>query len=411
MMSLIRYSFDHVPHYAQLWRSIGLRAKDFNHLDDLSVLPYTTKQDVFEHYARMISDVYSEKSLVRTMTGGSTGMPLPRFFTTEELRQHYAIFWDRMRQGVALGDRYATFQGREIAPKTQKAPPYWRENRAANQRLYSMRHLSPEKLEHYAESLVDEPFVYYQGYASIMTVVAEFMYENSVKLSHPPKAVFSTSEQLTKGARSLLEGAWQTKVWDEYCQSECCALIRQCEHGNHHVQLDYGIVEFETVGREGPFLLAEMICTGFIPRAAPLIRYKVGDRVLLDVDAKCPCGAPGPVIKAIRGRTADYILTPDGRKYPHISLIVDLLRNVRGTQVIHERSDAILVNILPGRNYTKEDETHIVNCFRERIGGDIEVIVREVDQLERAPNGKVLSIINRLLNRSHPSGISEDAKG
>jgi phenylacetate-CoA ligase len=393
---LIRHCFESVPFYANSWEKRGLSPADFSTLDDLKKFPKTTKEDLFECGEEIISRTVNRKKLVKWMTGGSTGMPLPCFYTPGEIRQHFAIFWDRMRQGVKRGDYYATFYGKEIVPSSQKNPPYWRENRAANQRLYSMNHLSDEKLEYYAENLINTPFVYYQGYVSILSVVAAFMAERNLKPEIPPRAVFTTSEQLTGKARKLMEETWQTRVWDEYCQGEHCAMIQECEFGNHHVQMDYGVVEYEPISREGEFLLAEIICTGLIPYAAPRIRYRVGDRVLIDERAVCQCGRPGPVIKSIRGRMGDVIITPDGRKYPHISLIVDLLRNVHQTQVVQEESNGITVRIIPSPDYNEGDEKYLISCFKDRIGGGIGVNVEYIQALERLENGKVPSIINRL---------------
>ena len=404
---LVREAFDRVPYYAERWKQAGVGPDDIRGPEDLPKLPFVTKEDIFDAGDAMLASGTDKKRMFCGMTGGSTGMPLVRYFTPEEVQRHYAIWWDRLRQGAAKGQRYATFQGKEIVPSGQSRPPYWRQNRASNQVLYSMRHLSPEKLHCYAENLMAEQFAYYQGYVSIMSVVAQFMSDNGLKLPTPPKAVFTTSEQLTNSERKLFEEAWQTKVWNEYNQGERCSMIVECPAGNHHVQMDYGVVEYEPIGREGDLLLAEIICTGFIPHAGPLIRYRIGDRVLVDENAVCNCGRPGPVIKAIRGRISDYILLPDGRKYPHVSLIVDMLHNVRRTQVVQDRPDEIIVRIVKFPQYTQADEQHLIHCFQERIGGGIKVIPEYVEALERRPNGKVMSIINRI--PGHGRGGSADA--
>ncbi|MGQ9663235.1 MAG: hypothetical protein ACUVWX_13000, partial [Kiritimatiellia bacterium] len=280
-------------------------------------------------------------------TGGSTGMPLVRYFTPEEIQRHYAIFWDRMRPGVKRGDRYAAFQGRSVVPFAQKKPPFWRENRAANQRLYSIHHLSRAFLPAYARSLMEEPFVYYQGYANFLAILAEFMADQSFFLPTPPRAVFSTSEELASAMRRLMENFWRTRVWNEYCQAERCGLIMECEERNHHVQMEYGVIEFEPIKAENGLTLAEIVCTGLTPREAPLVRYRIGDRVLLDDKADCPCGRPGPLIKAIAGRIGDYIVGPDGRIHPDIALVVEELRHVRRTQVVQERPGAIQCALFP----------------------------------------------------------------
>ena len=396
LQQLISECFESVPYYAQTWREAGLSPGDLKDVSDLQKWPCTTKEDIVSAGQQRISSKVDRRSLIHHLTGGSTGTPMSLYFTASELRRHYAIYWDRMRPGVRRGDRYAAFQGKEVVPASQARPPYWRENYVANQRLYSMRHLSPAKLQAYAESLMAEPFVYYQGYTSFMAIVAEYMDEHRLTLPTPPKAVFCTSEQLSTVDRQLLERAWNTRVWDEYCQSEACAMIFECEYGNRHVQMEYGIVEWEPIGREGDWLLAEMICTGFIPHAAPFVRYRIGDRVVIDEGAACPCGRLGPVIKAIRGRVKEYILTPDGRKYPTVGMIVDLLRNVRRTQVVQERPEEIIVRVVKFPDYSQQDERHLMDCFKQGIGGGIGVKVEYVTELERLPNGKVMSIINRI---------------
>jgi phenylacetate-CoA ligase len=395
MIELIYHCFSSVPYYKKKFISKCLTPKDLKSLDDISKFPYTTKEEVFYNREQMISDKYNHKELLKSMTSGSTGMPLTQYFTQNEMEQHYAIFWNRMRQGVSRGDRYASFQGKGIVPLSQKTPPFWRENFAANQRYYSMRHLSRENLKYYAEDLSNQPFVYYQGYVSIMTIIAEYMEENCIHLSHPLKAVFSTSENLSMLSRNLFERVWKTKVWDEYCQAECCALIRQCEFGNHHPQMDYGIIEYEPIEYQGDYILAEIVCTGFIPFASPLIRYRIGDLVLLHEKGKCPCGAPGPLIKEIYGRSSDYILTPDGRKYPCGNVGARILRNVRRSQIIQEDENRITIRLVPFPEFGEKDEKHIIKSFKENIGCEINVVVEKVNELERIKGGKVLSIIHR----------------
>jgi phenylacetate-CoA ligase len=398
MTELIRHCFSSVPFYRKKWRSMGLSLEDFKDLEDLSKFPYTNKENIHSNLKELISENYDQKKLLKSMTSGSTGTPVTRYFTKDEIQRHYAIFWNRLRQDVTLGDRYASFQGWDVVPSSQEDPPFWRENYAGNQRLYSMRHLSREKLKSYIESLSKEPFVYYQGYVSVMTIIAEFMEENGFQLAQNPKAVFATAEQLNSMSRNIIEKAWKTKVWDEYCQTEYCAMIRQCEYGNHHPQLDYGIIEYEPIGYDEGYLLAEIICTGFVPFASPLIRYRIGDRVLLDEKGECPCGAPGPVIKEIEGRMSNYIITPDGRKYPCMHGLGKMLRNVRRTQIIQEDENKITIRVVPFPDFSMEDEQYLVTRFRKKIGCEINVVVEKVDELERTRGGKVFTVINRIHN-------------
>jgi phenylacetate-CoA ligase len=393
---LIAHCYSTVPFYADAWRSARRSPSDLRTLDDLACFPFTTKDQVFEAGRRFVSRLFDRKRLIPITTGGTTGQPLTLYRTPEELRRHYAAYWDRLRPGVKRGDRYAAFQGKEVVPATQVRPPYWRDNHAANQRLYSMRHLSPAKLDYYIKDIARTPFVYYQGYANFLALIAEHMADRGVAPELPPRAVFSTSDQLSESMRRLMETTWQTRVWDEYGQAEQGAMIFECEMRNRHAQMDYGVIEYLPVAREDGLDVAEIVCTGFIPRAMPLIRYRIGDHVLIDPIGVCQCGRPGPVIKAIRGRTSEFIVTPDGRRYPTVTHFVDLLRNVRRTQVVQEREGEIVVRIIPLPMFSDADARHAAGVFADRVGGGIAVRVEVVSELERNSNGKVLNIINRM---------------
>jgi phenylacetate-CoA ligase len=396
MVELIRHCFSSVPFYQKRWGSMGLAPNDFKDLDDLSKLPYTTKEDLRNNQNKMIDVNFDQRELLRSTTSGSTGTPTACYFTQDELQRHYAIFWNRMRQGVSRGDRYASFQGRDVVPLSQKLPPFWRENYSSNQRLYSINHLSTLNLKNYIDSLSKEPFVYYQGFGSVLRIIAEYMEKNGLHLTHIPKAVFTTGEVLDQISRNLIENVWKTKVWDEYCQYECCALIRQCEHGNYHPQMDYGIIEYVPIGDDDGYLQADMICTGFIPFAAPLVRYLIGDRVLLDTTGKCPCGAPGPVIKGIEGRMSNIIVTRNGRKYPCIHSLGKILRNVRRTQIVQEDEDNITIRVVPYPEFDKKDESYLITQFKKNIGVDINIKVVKVNEVERSKSGKTYFIINKI---------------
>ena len=396
LAGLLAHAAANVPYYADRWRAAGVAPGDFRELADLARFPDTTKDDVFDAGERMLSTASDRTALVTLTTGGTTGQPLRLWRTREELQAHYAAFWDRMRPGIRRGERYAAFQGKEVVPATQKGPPWWRDNRAAHQRLYSMRHLAPARIEDYARDLAANEFAYYQGYANFMAVIAEFMADRGITPRVPPRAVFSTSDQLSAATRKLFETTWRTRVYDDYGQAECASLIGECEHGNKHEHLDYAYTEYLPVGEEDGLQLAEMVCTGFVTPTMPLIRYRVGDHVLIAPDERCACGRPGPVIKAIRGRTSEFIVTPDGRRYPTVTHFVDLLRNVRRSQVVQEREGEITVRVVAMPAFGDADARHAAELFASRIGGGIRVKVVKVSELERMPNGKILNIINRL---------------
>ena len=396
VQQLIDLCYKHIPYYAQTWKRAGIEPGDIKTLEDFAKLPALTKEDLRVHHARMLDPRIPRRQLHVTSTGGSTGTPLIRYNTADELWRHYAAVWARLRPGVQRGEHYATFGAQPVVPARQQRPPFWRDNRAANQRLYSMRHLCPAFLEAYARSLMGTPFAYYQGIKSMLCIVAQYMQDRGLQLPVAPRAVFTTSEQLFNVERELIESAWNTKVWDEYCQGEMCAIIHECQYGNRHVAMDYSYVEMEPVGHDGINVVCELICTSFVCRAAPLIRYRVGDKVLLHENQNCPCARPGPVIKTIYGRVSDYLVTADGRRIPHVAGMMSAFQHIRGSQFYQETPNEVVVRIVASPEYCPEDEKNIRHVIAAYVGNGLGVSICRVRELERLPNGKVPNMISHI---------------
>ncbi len=396
VLQIVANCFKRVPFYAQKWREAGIEPGSIRSLDDFARLPAVTKEDLRTCHENMFDKCIPRKKLYVTTTGGSTGIPLIRYSTREELQRHYAAVWAKLRPGVRRGDRYATFGAQAVVPSRKKKPPFWRENTASNQRLYSMRHLRPEFLGEYAKSLIETPFVFYQGLKSMMFIVAQYMLERHLSLPVPPKAVFTTSEQLLPAEREIIETAWNTKIRDEYCQGEMCAIIHECQFGNRHLAMDYSYVELEPAGHDGSNDICELVCTSFVCQAAPLIRYRIGDKVLLHENQNCPCGQAGPVIKAIFGRVSDYLVTADGRRIPHVAGMMGQFRNIRSSQFYQETTGSVVVRVIPSVEFCQKDEEAIRQIVLSYVGRNLEVSVSAVPELERLPNGKVPNVISRI---------------
>ena len=63
------------------------------------------------------------------------------------------MVWNECYFGHKLGDKYATFNGNNIAPLKQKKPPFWRYNNAFNQTLFSIFHMNNSNLMSYYNGL------------------------------------------------------------------------------------------------------------------------------------------------------------------------------------------------------------------------------------------------------------------
>jgi phenylacetate-CoA ligase len=181
---------------------------------------------------------HNRNDLVKAKTGGTTGTALKFYYEKDTLAKEYAHVFAKSRNGYKPTDKHATFNGRIIVPSTQQSPPFWRENKAINQTLYSGYHLKEENLSHYVKDLLNKEPKYITGYPSHIYIVADYIVRKSIDLENPPERIFTSSETISPQQRSIIENAFKCKVFDFYGQGEKISQIYQCEYGNYHYVYD-----------------------------------------------------------------------------------------------------------------------------------------------------------------------------
>jgi phenylacetate-CoA ligase len=256
--------------------------------------------------------------------------------------------------------------------------------------------MSPTTLPGYIDHLRRARHVYLEGYPSPMAMLGKFILDQGIDWPCPPRAVFTTAEQLLPEYRRWIEEGFKTRVYDQYGQNEKVASITEYSCGHLHYDLDYGVIEFVPFGKaDDGQTICEMICTGFENFAAPMIRYRVGDLALLpDNPPPCPHYA-GPIVACLYGRTAQALISRDGRRYTNISVIAKRCQHIDGMQCVQDRPGVVEVRVVRGAGFTDEDERNILRQFRGKMG-EIDFVIRFVDAIERSSGGKFLSIISRV---------------
>ncbi|MFI3129135.1 MAG: phenylacetate--CoA ligase [Bacillota bacterium] len=82
---MVNYCYDKVPMYTQKFDSVGLKPKHIQTLKDISLIPYTTKEDLRENYPYGLFAV-PQKEIVRLhASSGTTGKPIVAGYTRYDL--------------------------------------------------------------------------------------------------------------------------------------------------------------------------------------------------------------------------------------------------------------------------------------------------------------------------------------
>ncbi|HEX8948217.1 MAG TPA: hypothetical protein VF790_04600, partial [Dissulfurispiraceae bacterium] len=291
LRAVLEHAYRNVPFYRDAFHARGITPDDIRTANDLALLPITEKEAIRKNPGLFISREFDRRRLIPIHTSGTTGTPMTFYFTREAIQRNYAFFARFLEgAGVRIGERSATFAGRVFLPQGRGNPPFWRSNWKMRNILFSSYHISERTLPSYIARLEELDPVFIDSYPSAVHTIARFIKDKGVRHGIAPRAIVTSSETLFEHQREVIEEAFRCRVHDQYGNAEMAAFISQCEKGTYHVNPEYGIVE--VLGRDGEPKFdepGELVCTGFLNHAMPLIRYRTGDSAVLS-RGSCACG-------------------------------------------------------------------------------------------------------------------------
>lgn len=395
LVELVRRARRTVPHYA----AFGIAEPELDPDPEKGIAAILAEFPVLEKSAYraapesfLASDLVS-KRLVRGKTSGTTGSALPLWYTPEAVAEEYAAVWRLRRHvGIALDAPHFTFGGQLLVPMSQQRPPFWRRNAWGQQILFSLYHMTAANLPAYVEAMHSIPAAYVQGYPSSLFLLGRAMLEQGRPLpAGKLTAVFPSSESLLAFHREVIEEAFAAPIHDRYGTSELAVSMTGCGEGRLHVDMEFGIVEVEVEEETEEYVRGPLLITGLGNHATPLIRYRVGD-VGTRSKRACACGRPGEVFLDVDGRIEDYVVTPDGRWIGRLDHIFKQQLDVAEAQILQDTKEAIEVRIVPMPSFDARAEEGLRKEIRARLGDQIRIDLRRVDEIPREPNGKFRAV-------------------
>ena len=384
------------PGYQQSWHDAGISravALDMT-LADLRAIPILTKKDLQAQPQAYCPGGRPPRRAFAWQTSGSTGTPVTIYYTDDDLRRGLALREARYSSyaGVSHDMPRATFAGRLVSDRGGR-PPHHRYNHAERQLYFSAYQLSTRTIQDYVAALYRYRPAWITGYASTISELVRL--STGLGLELPSMvAVITTSEpvppSLRKGARELLG----CRVYEEYGLAEETCFALECEFGSMHVSPDAGFVELLDENDEpcAPGEVGEIIATGFLKEAQPLIRYRTGDTASWS-PVPCKCGRLQPVLASIEGRVDDVVFAPDGRRVSRLTAVARGLPNIAFMQFIQTSPEAIDVRVVAETPLDEALKLEITKRLHARLGLDMAVRVYQADHPIRTPRGKVRAVI------------------
>ncbi len=361
----------------------GLSPEEF--LADPTALRMTMKEDVRDA-GRFIRHGVRRESLGMMETSGSTGNSAQFYFDRDALNQRAALLaLLQMEFGRSPFDLYA-----EISYSTPKPFPL------SALGIFRKVHISVFQEESKTFAMLKRLRPDIIGwYPSVLGIMARLngLEDRPLRL----KSAYSGGEPLTGEGRRLIEDSFSCAVFEQYAATEFGCIAWECPE-EHRLHVNSNTCLVEIVDDKGkPSRSGNIIITGLINKAMPLLRYSIGD--MGTWGKECSCGRATPVLDSVSGRSDDLFILPSGKmRSPRAMDPCQGLTSISSFQMIQEEPGHLLFRYVPSSEGLTESirETVASRMRSACLGEDVQIEFEEVDRIQRGRTGKIDTFISKV---------------
>ena len=316
--ALVEEAAASVPHYRELFRELGIDAREIRTADDLGRLPLLDRAAVASDPSRLRSAAVADEEISVVHTSGVTGEPLPIAHDRASLLRN--IVWSRRESKPVSTFGVPAFGGSVVAVLEPEATA--RQVDRANRGL-AWRPGRPKKTVVSTDDPLDVAVAAIEeakpdlvvGFGSYLELLFRTVAARG-GLVHVPKVIRYGADAMTGYGRGEIERALGVPVLGGYGAAESLRLGYVCEQRNGfhlHDDLVHVVAVDETGAAVPDGTTGELVITNLVNRGTVLLNYRLGDLGRIERDA-CPCGRASPRLVEIVGRTADVVRLPGGRR-------------------------------------------------------------------------------------------------
>ncbi|MEW6263183.1 MAG: phenylacetate--CoA ligase [Thermodesulfobacteriota bacterium] len=316
LQETLQWVYEKVPFYKRVFDEKGIKPKDCAKLEDLSLFPFTVKNDLRDNYPFGLCAVPLDEVVRIHASSGTTGKPITGPYTFQDLDDWSECMARTLwAQGVRKNDifqnayGYGLFTGglgfHQGALKIGCAVVPTSSGLTERQ-LMLMKDFG-------ATVLGSTP-----TYALTMAERAEKM---GMDIRPWPMRVGSFgAEPWTVAIRKEIEERMNIKAHEAYGLTEMMGpgVAFSCPEYNLHINEDHVYPEIIDPVTEEPLpegKQGELIFTALRRRAMPLIRYRTKDITTLH-RTKCACGRTLVILEKITGRYDDMLIISGVNVFP-----------------------------------------------------------------------------------------------
>jgi len=407
LIKTIERVYYNVPYYRNLMQERGIVPEDIKGLEDLSKLPFTTKDDLRNNYPYGLFAVPLSEIVRIHASSGTTGKPTVVGYTRRDIITWSELMARTLTCGgatknsvIQIAYGYGLFTG-------GLGVHYGAERLGA-----SVIPISGGNTKRQVMLMRDFGTTVLACTPSYALHIAEVLEEMKVprdklKLKY---GIFG-AEPWTEELRQEIEGKLEISAIDIYGLSEIIGpgVASECQYKDGlHIWEDHFIPEIvdpETgevlpEGSEG-----ELVFTTITKEGTPVIRYRTRDISKLNYEP-CQCGRTHVRMHKVLGRTDDMlvirgvnvfpsqiesILVNIGETEPHYLLVIDRVGNMDSLEVWVEVSENLFSDEVRKLENLKQRIANEIQCT---LGLSAKVKLVEPKTIERS-QGKAIRVLDR----------------
>ena len=406
LVKLVDRVYHNVEFYRKKMQQLGIEPGDIKGIEDITKLPFTTKNDLRDNYPFGLFAVPQSQIVRVHASSGTTGKATVVGYTRKDISVWSECVARAFAQAglgredvIQIAYGYGLFTGGLGAH-------YGAENLGAT--VVPMSTGNTKKL---VTMMKDFGATAIACTPSYLLHIAETLEAGDDIKDIKLKAAICGAEPWTEQMRKQIEEKLHINAFDIYGLSEIMGPGVACDciyHKGLHVNEDHFFPEILNPDTLAPCVedeTGELAFTTLTKEGIPLLRYRTRDLTSISY-AKCECGRTTARLSRFKGRSDDMLiirgvnvfpsqveaaLLEMGETSPHYMLIVDRINNLDTLEVQVEVDEAFFFDRLSElENLTKK----IAHVIQQAIGLAVKVKLVEPNTIERSM-GKAVHVIDK----------------
>jgi phenylacetate-CoA ligase len=340
-------------------------------LDDLRLLPRTSKDDARAASPFNLLAVAPEKLFQYHESYGTTGTPTSSWLTRQDFL-NYAAQINQAAANLRPGDRVLVRFPYAISVPAHIVTQAARERGACSVPVSSRTTISPYP------RVVNLLRKLHATVIGCLPTEAFWLAETARRQGLDPardfahlRAVMVAGEMLSDARKARIAAAWDAKVFNLYGCTEAGNIAADCEAGRLHLSWDHFLLELldAQTGEPAPAgAPGSAFVTTLTREAMPLLRFELGDFISVRTEPPCRCGRTAPILEHM-GRDLNCFAA-GGRRY----FVRDLEERLLKTPV-EALGDLWLLDIRPDmvrfRVEAQRPDPALYHRLEEQVGDEL----------------------------------------